>query len=151
MQLWSTNLGSLGQRPQDIFLKCKSAESCLIVYPKCTKKPVAQTWVVAKSEADFSKILQLWRNDSTYCRYTRPFACDAASLWSHHPAKFTFALCQCLFGPVRGCSLPARTDGTVLQRPGPARFPPSFDSVASIVDRRQRFFRASGRRTASST
>jgi len=38
----------------------------LTVYSKCSKQPVAQSWVVAKSEGDLAKILQLelWRNDS---------------------------------------------------------------------------------------
>jgi hypothetical protein len=64
------NPESLGQRPQDIFLKCKSVGSKFIIYSKCPKQPVAQGWVVAKSESGFAKDLQLWLNDSTVPTWT---------------------------------------------------------------------------------
>jgi hypothetical protein len=56
--------GSLGRRPQNKIVESKSIESKFISHPKCTRQPVAQSWVVAKSESDYAKILQLWFDDT---------------------------------------------------------------------------------------
>ncbi len=55
LQLWFFDPGSLGQRPQDTFLKSKVVGSKFITHSKCPEQPVAQSWVVVKSESDFEK------------------------------------------------------------------------------------------------
>ena len=55
LQLWFFDPRSLGQVPQDTFLKSKAVELKFIVCPKCPEEPVAQSLVVAKSETDFAK------------------------------------------------------------------------------------------------
>ena len=46
IELWFFEPGSLGQQPQDIFLKSNFVRSKFIVHHECLKEPVAQCWVV---------------------------------------------------------------------------------------------------------
>jgi hypothetical protein len=50
LQNLATLVFRLGKSPQGTFLKSKLVGSNFIVYSKCPKQLVAQSWVVAKSE-----------------------------------------------------------------------------------------------------